>query len=212
MAPHWRLTSCTCSWRRSGTPLCRPTKSLLASSHLSTATLGEKLITTWLRVSRGECKSRNNFFNEKIGIYHHFRVTLSRKKNFVKSFFYAFPQIKQIRSQSVPSRRAYLQCVWMLRCLVCQMRCIRAVWLLRCCMEEELVGTVATAGSTKQYRSVFRKNDWAFGTITSHTMVQNLTSCKFSTVHCWWRRYMWAGVWTCTCWGSTHRVSHWLCC
>lgn len=51
MAPRSQLTSCTCSWRRSGTLHCRLTKSLLASLPHSTATPGGKPITTSLRVS-----------------------------------------------------------------------------------------------------------------------------------------------------------------
>ena len=53
MARHWQSTRSTCSWRRSGTRLCKLTKSRLASLRHSTATLGAKPTTTWSRVSRG---------------------------------------------------------------------------------------------------------------------------------------------------------------
>lgn len=89
--------------------------------------------------------------------------------------YYFPPQIRQIRSQSVPSRKVFSQFVWMPRCHGCQIICIQAAWRPRCCMEEELAGTAATAGLTRHYRS-------AWGSVTSkiiHSsvlMVENLNA------------------------------------
>lgn len=56
--------------------------------------------------------------------------------------------------------------------------------------------------SVRQIRSVMFPGDgrWQFEYIY-----------KSPSVHCWWRWNMWIGVWTCSCWGSTHCVSHRLC-
>ncbi len=78
-------------------------------------------------------------------------------------------QTRQIRSLWGQSRRASSQCVLMLRCHACQMRCTLTRWPLKCSMVEAVAGTVGTAGLTKHCRYII----WSVNPVYVHRVDRN---------------------------------------
>ncbi len=112
-------------------------------------------------------------------------------------------QTRQIRSLWGQSRRASSQCVLMLQCHACQMRCTLTRWPLKCSMVEAVAGTVGTAGLTKHCRYII----WSVNPVHVHRVDRNPdiypNSFLYFPVHNRGGRIVWTHLWTCSSWGTS---------